>query len=91
MSIQILGISGELADDGICFNGLWPMTFIASAKVQILGGGDDVFKKFPENTNYGRCLYVILTSCSKKTNGNSSLIMKLSSMKTSPNIIKIQI
>ncbi|MDH3426516.1 MAG: NAD(P)-dependent oxidoreductase, partial [Acidimicrobiia bacterium] len=40
MSMVTLGLSQELADDGIAANCLWPKTIIATAAVQNLLGGD---------------------------------------------------
>jgi citronellol/citronellal dehydrogenase len=40
MSMVTLGLSGELADDGVAANCLWPKTIIATAAVQNLLGGD---------------------------------------------------
>ena len=40
MSMVTLGLSGELEDDGIAANCLWPKTIIATAAVQNLLGGD---------------------------------------------------
>jgi citronellol/citronellal dehydrogenase len=40
MSMVTLGLSQELADDGVAANCLWPKTIIATAAVQNLLGGD---------------------------------------------------
>jgi citronellol/citronellal dehydrogenase len=38
MSECVLGLAGELRDDGIAVNALWPRTTIATAAVKMLGG-----------------------------------------------------
>jgi citronellol/citronellal dehydrogenase len=40
MSMCVLGMAEEFADDGIAVNGLWPRTLIATAAVRNLLGGD---------------------------------------------------
>jgi citronellol/citronellal dehydrogenase len=44
MSLCVLGLSGELAKDGIAVNALWPRTTIATAAVGNLLGGDRVVR-----------------------------------------------
>ncbi len=44
MSQCVLGLAGELRDDGIAVNALWPRTTIATAAVNMLGG-DRMMKK----------------------------------------------
>jgi citronellol/citronellal dehydrogenase len=38
MSLLVLGMSAEFAEDGVAFNGLWPRTVIATAALAMLGG-----------------------------------------------------
>jgi citronellol/citronellal dehydrogenase len=45
MSIIALGLSGELAKDGIAVNTLWPRTTIATAAVRNLLGGDGLMRR----------------------------------------------
>jgi citronellol/citronellal dehydrogenase len=40
MSMCVLGMSGELAADGIAVNALWPRTVIATAALNLLGGDE---------------------------------------------------
>ncbi len=40
MSMCVLGMSGELEDDGIAVNALWPRTVIATAALNLLGGDE---------------------------------------------------
>jgi citronellol/citronellal dehydrogenase len=45
MSIIALGLSGELKDDGVAVNTLWPRTTIATAAVKNLLGGDELMRR----------------------------------------------
>lgn len=38
MSMCVLGMAEEFADDGVAFNALWPRTGIATAAIQLIGG-----------------------------------------------------
>ena len=38
MSLLVLGMAAEFADQGVAFNGLWPRTVIATAALSMLGG-----------------------------------------------------
>ncbi|MDA3922509.1 MAG: NAD(P)-dependent oxidoreductase [Salinisphaera sp.] len=38
MSLCVLGMAEEFADDGIAFNALWPRTGIATAAIDLIGG-----------------------------------------------------
>ena len=38
MSLLVLGMSAEFADQGVAFNGLWPRTVVATAALAMLGG-----------------------------------------------------
>jgi citronellol/citronellal dehydrogenase len=40
MSMCVLGMAAELADRGIAVNALWPRTVIATAALNLLGGGE---------------------------------------------------
>jgi citronellol/citronellal dehydrogenase len=44
MSLCVLGLSGELASQGIGVNALWPRTTIATAAVKNLLGGDAMIR-----------------------------------------------
>lgn len=44
MSMCVLGMAGEFADEGIGVNALWPKTAIATAAVKYEAGGDEVLK-----------------------------------------------
>jgi citronellol/citronellal dehydrogenase len=45
MSMLVLGFSEELRKDGISVNALWPKTFIATAAVRNLLGGEEMVKR----------------------------------------------
>ena len=70
MSMQVLGLSEELKDDEIAVNGLWPRTFIATAAVNNLFGGDNAMQGARKPEIMADAAHIILTSCSKKTTGN---------------------
>jgi len=38
MSLLVLGLAAEFAEQGVAFNGLWPRTVIATAALSMLGG-----------------------------------------------------
>src|SRR5262249_43392153 len=44
MSLVVLGLAGELRNQGIAVNALWPRTTIATAAVRNLLGGDDLMR-----------------------------------------------
>lgn len=45
MSLCVLGMAAEFADDGIAFNALWPRTTIATAAIKFVVGGDDLMRR----------------------------------------------
>jgi len=45
MSLVVLGLAGEVREQGIAVNALWPRTIIATAAIQNLLGGEDRMKK----------------------------------------------
>jgi citronellol/citronellal dehydrogenase len=45
MSMVTLGLAGELRDEGIAVNALWPRTTIATAVTQNLLGGDEIVRR----------------------------------------------
>jgi citronellol/citronellal dehydrogenase len=67
MSLTTLGLADELAPDGIAVNSLWPETFIRTAAVQNLLGGD-AGSRDPEIM--ADAAYVILTRDSRSCTGN---------------------
>lgn len=45
MSLCVLGMAAEFADEGIAFNALWPRTTIATAAIKFVVGGDDLIRR----------------------------------------------
>jgi citronellol/citronellal dehydrogenase len=69
MSIVALGLSGELAGDGIAVNALWPRTTIATAAVRNLLGGDALIRRSRTPEIMGDAAHLILTQDSKSFTG----------------------
>ena len=69
MSIIALGLSGELAKDGIGVNTLWPRTTIATAAVRNLLGGDGLMRRSRTPEIMGDAAHVILTQDAKTFTG----------------------
>jgi citronellol/citronellal dehydrogenase len=70
MSMCVLGMSGELKNERIAVNGLWPKTVIKTAAVQNLLGGDEVMQKARSPEIMGDAAYTILCKDSKTCTGN---------------------
>jgi citronellol/citronellal dehydrogenase len=45
MSMCVLGMSAEFADDGLAFNALWPRTGIATAAIKFALSGDEGMRR----------------------------------------------
>ena len=71
MSLITFGLSGELKDDGIAANTLWPRTAIQTAAVKNLLGGSESMEKSRKEDIMADSAYIILTSDSRRTTGNS--------------------
>ncbi|MBY0589168.1 NAD(P)-dependent oxidoreductase [bacterium] len=69
MSMCVLGMSGELASDGIAVNALWPRTSIDTAALNVLGG-DAMRRQSRKPEIMADAAHYIFTSDSKKTTGN---------------------
>ena len=69
MSIIALGLSGELARDGIAVNTLWPRTTIATAAVRNLLGGDALMRMSRTPAIMGDAAHLILTQDAKSFTG----------------------
>ena len=61
MSMCVLGLAGELKDDGIAVNALWPRTTIATAAVGNLLGGDAMMRASRKPEIVADAAHVILT------------------------------
>jgi citronellol/citronellal dehydrogenase len=70
MTLVTHGLAGELADDGIACNTLWPRTAIQTAAVQNLLGGDATMAGSRRADIMSDSAYIILTSNSKTTTDN---------------------
>jgi citronellol/citronellal dehydrogenase len=70
MSMVTLGLSQELADDGIAANCLWPRTIIATAAVQNLLGGDAAMAQSRRPEIVADAAYHIFTMDSREATGN---------------------
>jgi len=70
MSMCVLGMSGELEDDGIAVNALWPRTSVATAAVKNNLGGDEMMRLSRTPEIMADAAYYILTSQSRVCTGN---------------------
>jgi citronellol/citronellal dehydrogenase len=70
MSMCVLGLSAELAKDGIAVNALWPKTMIATAAVRNLLGGDAAVRGSRLPTIVADAAHWIFTQPSRETTGN---------------------
>jgi len=69
MSMCVLGLAGELKDDGIAVNALWPRTTIATAAVGNLLGGEDMMRASRKPEIVADAAHVILTKPSRDFTG----------------------
>ncbi len=69
MSLVVLGLAGELREQGIAVNALWPRTVIATAAVQNLLGGDTVMRKARTPDILADAAYIELTRPSRICTG----------------------
>jgi citronellol/citronellal dehydrogenase len=70
MSMCVLGLSAELAKDGIAVNALWPQTMIATAAVRNLLGGDAAVRGSRLPTIVADAAHWIFTQPSREVTGN---------------------
>ena len=70
MSMCVLGMAGELRNDGIAVNAIWPRTVIATAAVQNLLGGDTTMRGARTPEIMADAAYAILTKPSREFTGN---------------------
>lgn len=77
MSMCVLGMAEEFADQGVAVNALWPRTAIATAAVKNLLGGDQAMKKSRNSDIMADSAYIIFTSDSKnkKNTGNFYIVL----------------
>lgn len=70
MTLVTHGLAGELKDDGIGCNTLWPRTSVSTAAVQNILGGDFAMANSRTPAILADAAHVILTSDSKLTTDN---------------------
>ncbi|KAK2167913.1 hypothetical protein LSH36_22g02016 [Paralvinella palmiformis] len=70
MSFCVLGMAGELKNDGIAVNALWPKTAIYTAAMEMLGGGSAIKDQCRRPEIMADAAYAILCKDSKKFTGN---------------------
>ncbi len=69
MSLVTLGLSRELARDGIAVNSLWPETAIATAAVGNLLGGEEIIQRSRKPEIVADAAHAILTRPARETTG----------------------
>ena len=70
MTLITHGLAGELRDDGIACNTLWPRTAIATAAVKNVLGGDAAMAGSRKDTIMADSAHVVLTSKASETTDN---------------------
>ncbi len=69
MSMCVLGMAGELKDQGVAVNALWPRTVIATAAVQNLLGGEMTMRASRKPDIMADAAHAILTTPSAELTG----------------------
>ena len=69
MSVWVLGMSAEFAEQGVAFNALWPKTAIATAAVRNLLGGDKMINASRQPAIVSNAAWAILTRDSRTCTG----------------------
>jgi citronellol/citronellal dehydrogenase len=70
MSMCVLGMSAEFADDGIAFNALWPRTGIATAAIRNALAGDEGMKHCRTTDILSDAAYAIFNKKARDFTGN---------------------
>ncbi|HSM95992.1 MAG TPA: NAD(P)-dependent oxidoreductase [Rhizomicrobium sp.] len=70
MSMCVLGMAAEFADEGIAFNALWPRTGIATAAIRNALAGDEGMKHCRTVDILADAAYVIFNKKAKEFTGN---------------------
>jgi citronellol/citronellal dehydrogenase len=70
MSLVVLGLAGELRDQGIAVNALWPRTTIATAAIKNLLGGDRVMRMSRTPEIMADAAYRVFLKPAKSFTGN---------------------
>ena len=70
MSMCVLGMSAEFADEGIAFNALWPRTGIATAAIRNALAGDEGMKHCRTTDILSDAAYLIFNKPAREFTGN---------------------
>lgn len=70
MSMCVLGMAAEFADEGVGVNALWPKTAIATAAVKNLLGGDQMMQQSRWPSMMGDAAYAIFSRDARGCSGN---------------------
>ena len=70
MSMCVLGMAAELAEQGIAANALWPRTTIATAAIQNLLGGEEIMNRSRKPEIMGDAAQAILCRPARTCTGN---------------------
>lgn len=70
MSLCTLGMAGELREQGVAVNSLWPRTTIATAAVRNLLGGEEMCSRSRKPEIMGDAARAILTRPARECSGN---------------------
>jgi citronellol/citronellal dehydrogenase len=69
MSLVVLGLAGELREQGIAVNALWPRTIIATAAIQNLLGGEERMRQARKPEIMADAAYAVFTSPTRELTG----------------------
>jgi citronellol/citronellal dehydrogenase len=70
MSMVVLGLAGELRQQGIAVNALWPRTLIATAAVQNLLGGEEMMRRGRKPEIVADAAYAVFAKPARQFTGN---------------------
>jgi citronellol/citronellal dehydrogenase len=70
MSLCVLGMSAEFADQGVAFNALWPRTGIATAAIQFALTGEEGLKHCRSTDIMADAAYAVFNKPSREFTGN---------------------
>jgi len=70
MSLVVLGLAGELREQGIAVNALWPRTTIATAAIKNLLGGERVMRMSRTPEIMADAAYLVFQKPAKRFTGN---------------------
>lgn len=73
MTLCALGIAEEMRSAGIASNTLWPRTYIATAAVQNLLGGDEAMSQARKPEVYADAAYAVLSKPAREYTGHTLL------------------